>query len=410
MIYAFRHLTARSVNLAVFGLLFSCAATFGQSEDPRGMKVLYRESRSALVIGNSAYASSPLANPVNDAEAMARLLEQRNFKVTLLKNADLPKMEAAIDIFGQSLGAGGVGLFFYAGHGMQIEGQNYLIPVGARIENERDVKYNSLNVGKVLGKMDDAGNRLNIVFLDACRDNPFARSFRSQAAGLAQMDAPSGTLIAYATGPGKVAADGTDGQNGVYTRFLLEQLGVPGQEIGLALRSVRAKVIETTGKKQIPWESTSLTGNFYLTPIDMLHENLALSRAQLESLKKLQAEQESAVANLQKLESEKNAEMARLDAEIARLRQQSQQPGQSGSSLDQILALGRKRTAAAAELAAAQRQAESERQKREAEIARVQAEGRAKRKAEFEAAYKKYEEIVQIVEQGSLGTAEHLAA
>jgi formylglycine-generating enzyme required for sulfatase activity len=391
-------------------LLLAAVALVARAEDPRGMKVLYREPRAALVIGNGAYASSPLANPVNDAEAMARLLERRNFKVTLITNADLRKMEAAVDLFGRSLGAGGVGLFFYAGHGMQIGGHNYLIPVGARIENERDAKYNAFNVGKVLGKMEDAGNRLNIVFLDACRDNPFARSFRNVDTGLAQMDAPSGTLIAYATAPGKVAADGVDSSNSVYTRYLLEQLGVPGQEIGPALRAVRAHVVKVTHGKQTPWESTSLMGNFYLTPIDMLDENLALSRAQLESLRKLQAEQEQAAANLKKLEDEKNAEMARMDAEIARLRRQAQQPGQSGSSLDQILALGRKRTAAAAELAAAQRKAEAERRKREAEIAQVKAAARAKRKAEFETAYKKYEEIVKIVEQGFLGTAEHQVA
>jgi uncharacterized caspase-like protein len=386
------------------------AVAFAQTDDPRGMKVLYREPRAALVIGNSAYASSPLANPVNDAEAVAALLEKRNFKVTLLKNADLQKMEAAIEIFGQSLGSGGVGLFFYAGHGMQIEGQNYLIPVGAQIENERDVKFNALNVGKVLGKMEDAGNRLNLVFLDACRDNPFARSFRTATTGLAQMDAPSGTLIAYATAPGKLAADGVDSSNSIYTRYLIEQLGVPGQEISPALQAVRRQVIETSGKKQIPWESTSLTGAFYLTPIDMLDENLALSRAQLESLRKLQAEQAQAAANLKKLETEKNAEMAKLDAEIARLRQQAQQPGQSGSSLDQIVALGERRETAAAELLAAQRKAETERQKREAEIARVQSEARAKRKAEFEAAYAKYQRVVQFVGKGYLGTAEHLDA
>jgi uncharacterized caspase-like protein len=396
----------------LIGLLLAAVplATFAQTDDPRGMKVLYREPRSALVIGNSAYASSPLANPVNDAEAMARLLEKRNFKVTLIQNADLRRMEAAVELFGKSLGAGGVGLFFYAGHGMQIEGRNYLIPVGAEINNERDVTYNAFNVGKVLGKMEDAGNRLNIVFLDACRDNPFARSFRTAQTGLAQMDAPSGTLIAYATAPGKVAADGVDGSNSVYTRYLLEQLGVPGQEIGPALRTVRGKVIETTRKQQVPWESTSLTGAFYITPIDMLDENLALSRAQLESLRKLQSEQAQAAANLNKLEMEKNAEMAKLDAEIARLRTAAQQPGAAGSSLDQLIALGDKRAAAEAELAAAQRKAEQERQKREAEIAQVKAAARAKHKAEFEAAYAKYQRVCEYVDKGHLGAAEHQAA
>ena len=224
--------------LACLGMVLCCSMAMG-ADDVRGMKVVYSEKRVALVIGNAAYVSSPLLNPVNDAVAMAALLEKRNFDVTLLKNANQEQIETAIELFGRKLGNGGVGLFSYNGHGMQIDGHNYLIPVGSRINSERDVKYNAVNIGKVLGVMDDAGNRLNLVFLDACRDNPFARSFRTRTKGLAQMDSPSGTMISYATSPGSVAADGSGGAgNSIYTKNLIEQLGVPGQEIGFAMRKV----------------------------------------------------------------------------------------------------------------------------------------------------------------------------
>jgi len=159
-----------------------------------------QEQRVALVIGNSAYADAPLRNPVNDARALAGELRRIGFKVTLLEDADLPKMFAAIRGFGDELRAGGVGLFYYAGHGVQMRGRNYLIPVGAQIEREDEVVYRSLDAGQVLNKMETAGNRVNIVILDACRNNPFARSFRSMSSGLAVMEAPVNTLIAFATG------------------------------------------------------------------------------------------------------------------------------------------------------------------------------------------------------------------
>ena len=400
---------------AVFGLFlmlcFLCSLGMGAGiEDPRGIKVLYRESRTALVIGNAAYASSPLENPVNDAVAVAALLEKRNFDVTLLKNATQREIEAAIELFGRKLGSGGVGLFCYAGHGMQIGGHNYLIPVGASISSERDVKYKAVNIGKVLGVMEDAGNRLNLVFLDACRDNPFKRSFRTRTSGLAQMDAPRGTMIAYSTAPGKVAADGSDAANSIYTRYLLEQLGVPGQEIGIAMRHVRSKVISSTSRMQVPWESTSLVGNFYMTPIDMLDENLRLTKEQLARLQKLQREEAEAAAVMQKLESDKNAEMARYAKQIEVLRRRVGAGSAVGSSLDQIIELGEHRERAAAELAAAKQKAEQERRRREAKIAALKAEELANRKKEFEAANAKYEKVCKLVKKGYLRPEEHFSA
>lgn len=218
--------------------------------------------RHALVIGNSAYKTSPLKNPVNDARDFAEALKKLGFDVILKENADQRTMEKAIGKFGRQLRGGGAGLFYFAGHGMQVNGRNYLIPVDVEIESESDVKYESVDAGRVLGKMEDAGNELNIVILDACRNNPFARSFRSSVSGLARMDAPQGTLIAYATAPESVAADGS-GRNGTFTKHLLTQMHTPGLTVEQVLKRVRVGVIRETKKRQIPWVSTSMTGDFY---------------------------------------------------------------------------------------------------------------------------------------------------
>jgi hypothetical protein len=154
-----------------------------------------------------------------------------------------------------------VGLFYFSGHGVQINGRNYIIPVGARVKGERDVEYESVDVGRVLGKMEDAGNRMNLVILDACRDNPFARSFRSAASGLAAMDAASGTFIAYATAPGRTADDGT-GANGLYTEQLMRYMRTPGLKVEDVFKRVRVEVEKDSGGKQVPWESSSLKGDF----------------------------------------------------------------------------------------------------------------------------------------------------
>ena len=220
-------------------------------------------NRLALVIGNEKYFNAPLKNPLNDARDMYQALKDLGFNVIYKENVGYREMEKAVREFGNRLRKqGGAGLFYFAGHGVQVNGRNYLIPVDAQIESESDVQFEALDASRVLGKMNDAGNGLNFVILDACRDNPFARSFRSYNKGLAQMDAPKGTLIAYATSPGKTAADG-DARNGVYTKYLLKQMRIPGLEVGRMFRRVRKGVSEETGGTQVSWESTSLTGEFY---------------------------------------------------------------------------------------------------------------------------------------------------
>jgi uncharacterized caspase-like protein len=179
-------------------------------------------------------------------------------------NTNQRDMKRLIREFGQKLKTGGSGLFYYAGHGVQSKGRNYLIPVDADIQSEAEVEDSGVDASLVLNYMDDAQNGLNIVILDACRNNPFSRSFRSASEGLAQVDAPTGTLIAYATAPGRVASDGT-GQNGLYTSELLKQMRVPGLSATEMFMRVRAEVMKQTANKQVPWEASSLVGSFYFS-------------------------------------------------------------------------------------------------------------------------------------------------
>ncbi|MBA3242368.1 MAG: caspase family protein [Acidobacteria bacterium] len=222
------------------------------------------ERRVALIIGNSAYGTNPLKNPVNDARAIARTVGELGFEVMQHENLSQNEMKRAIRVFGEKLRAGAVGLFYYAGHGMQVKGENYLIPVGASINGEAEVEYEAVSLGFVLAQMEDAQNRMNIVILDACRDNPFARSSRSGSRGLALVDAPGEMLVAYATGPGAVADDG-DGANGVYTQELLKNLRTPGLSVEEVFKRVRMGVLKATSGRQKPWETSSLVSDFQFT-------------------------------------------------------------------------------------------------------------------------------------------------
>jgi uncharacterized caspase-like protein len=238
----------------------------GQGND-RGVRVQSpqtSEQRTALIIGNGNYRDSPLRNPVNDARDIANALKQLGFSVIHGENLSQNDMKRNIRAFGDKIRNGGVGLFYFAGHGSQINGANYLIPVDAVITKAEEVEYESVDVGLVLAQMESAQNRLNIVILDACRNNPFARSFRSARNGLASIDAPSGTLIAYATAPGSVAIDGS-GDNGLYTSELLTAMREAGSKIEDVFKRVRIAVQAKSSGKQIPWESSSLVGDFYFS-------------------------------------------------------------------------------------------------------------------------------------------------
>ena len=228
---------------------------------------LSANARTALVIGNGAYTNlSALANPGNDARDMASSLTELGFEVQLLVDASHESIEEAVLDFGDKLHkGGGVGLFYYAGHGVQDQGRNYLIPVEANIRRATQLKRKAVDVGWVLDEMAAANNGLNMVILDACRDNPFAE-FRSADRGLAKMEGPKGTFIAYATAPGDVAADG-EGRNGLFTKHLLSAMQQPDQPVELAFKDVVKAVSDESRGRQTPFITSSLTGDFYFNPV-----------------------------------------------------------------------------------------------------------------------------------------------
>ena len=223
------------------------------------------EQRIALVMGNEAYEMAPLRNPGNDARALASVLRDCGFQVDLVINANRYTMFKAIRTFGQRIEGGGVGLFYFAGHGIAVKGINYLIPVATEITSEEEVEIQALSVQSVLNKMEAARNRLNILILDACRNNPFGRGSRSGSQGLAQVDAPTGSFISYATAPGATTSDG-EGANGLFTEHLLKVMGQPGLKVEEVFKRVRVNVKHASNDLQIPWDSSSLTGDFVFRP------------------------------------------------------------------------------------------------------------------------------------------------
>lgn len=242
-----------------------CAAQPSKRTDASAPKVAPRSDRLALVIGNAAYKDAPLLNPVNDAQDMAALLRRNGFEVILRENATQKAMHLALREFGDKLSRDKMGLVFFAGHGVQVRGRNYLLPVDADIAREDEVAFSAIDLQAVLEKMDSARNHTNLVILDACRNNPFATRFKLANAGLAQIDAPPGSIIAFSTAPGSVAEDGS-GRNGLYTAHLLASLGKEGERIEDAFKQTRAAVRKETNGRQVPWESTSLEGEVILKP------------------------------------------------------------------------------------------------------------------------------------------------
>ena len=226
-----------------------------------------QQSRLALLIGNSNYKfAGQLDNPINDVRAIKRVLEQLGFTVLKYEDCSQKTMKRAIDKFGEELKTKDIGLFFYAGHGVQVDGYNYLLPIDAKLDGENDAEYDCVRAGRILAKMESAGSKTNIVILDACRANPFERAWRrgEKGSGLAFMNAPSGSLIAYSTAPGKTALDG-GGKNSPYTTALLQHINKPNITIIQMFQRVRSTVMRQSNKKQIPWESTSLRGDFYFS-------------------------------------------------------------------------------------------------------------------------------------------------
>jgi uncharacterized caspase-like protein len=348
------------------------------------------ERRVALVIGNGAYQNvARLKNPANDAQLMAETLAAIGFELVggkPLIDADKAGLERAIRSFGQALRGGAIGLFYYSGHGVQIGGINYLIPVGANVAEELDAKFELVDAGLVLDAMANARNRLNIMILDACRNNPFGgRGLRDIGAGLAQVSAPAGTVISYATQPGDVAQDGA-GRHSPYTDALAAAIRHPGQDIFATFNEVGLSVKEATRGQQQPWLATSpIEGRFYFVP----GESEEMKRARLEAEQlKAQAEAARADAAAARAQAQSDA-AARAQAEAQAktdAAQLAKAQAEAAAAMTAAAAAARKQMEAEAEVARARAEAATMQQAAAADRAAQNAAAEAEAKAREQAA------------------------
>jgi len=259
----------RIILMIVITLFLTACVTENQSSlnKERDVKLVLSDSKSeqrvALVIGNKDYSSlNPLKNPVNDARVIKDILLKKKFNVIYLENASQMEMEESIDKFADKLKSGnGVGLFYYAGHGMEVDGVNYLIPTDARIPSKKYVKSKSVSTDIIVTAMEEAKNRINILILDSCRSNPFGRG---SSGGLAPINSATGIYVAYATAPHKVAQDG-EGDNGLFTSYLVKYINEDGLKIEDVFKKVRQGVQRDSNGNQIPWSSSSILGDFYFS-------------------------------------------------------------------------------------------------------------------------------------------------
>jgi uncharacterized caspase-like protein len=340
-----RKLTSIEESLAgFFKLLRGCMpiaalALFSDVSVAQNRNLIVKEAegqgqvRLALLIGNSNYNKSDtlpqLKNPSNDARDIAAALKENGFAhVTVVLDADHRTMRDAISKFGADLrkaGKDAVGLFYYAGHGVEEKGRNYLIPIGTRVSSPRDLEFDTVDAQRVLAYMEDAGNAVNIIVLDACRDNPFPQlnQFRSSAnaGGLAQMRAPTGSFIAFAAAPGQKASDG-EGRNGLFTQHFLESLRAPNSNIDAVFTRVTAAVTDKTGRAQVPWKQSSLTNEFFFRKEALQGVDPAEFARLEEEKKKLESQrvlmEQERQRELAKLDEQRRANEARLEAERRR--------------------------------------------------------------------------------------------
>jgi len=345
--------------------------------------------RRALVIGNSAYRFGPLRNPANDARAIAAALKQTGFEVAL--GVDLPRvpMLEAIQAYGRSIAqTKAVGLFYFAGHGVQLSWRNYLLPIDAALGNVEDIQAMCVDVNAVIESIAQAANPMNVIVLDACRDNPFAQEGKLSQKGLSQLDAPADTLLAYATAPGNVASDG-EGTHGLYTESLLREMLVPEAKIEDVFKRVRLAVRRRSNGVQIPWESTSLEGDFWFIPPKELKR---LADEEAERQRRAQEE-----------------ERARQEREAERLRKEQE----AWERLSKAEEAERARQQRAAELERVRQEEEAERKRQEAlqrqhreQLERAYQEEQHRRREEAERAYKEeadlWERVSHAAEPGPL--------
>lgn len=348
----------------------------------------------ALVIGNQSYKEQSLRNPGNDAQDMSNALEKLGFKVTLLQDADLRQMKEAVRAFGNDLQGSDVGLFFYAGHGVQANGANYLVPVKSDIQSVTDLEYSALDVGFVMDYMDKAGSKLSIVVLDACRNNPF-RGLRSGTRGLLNMSGPTGSIIAFATAPNNTAEDGR-GRNGVYTKHILENLNTPGIGIEEMFKRVRIGVTKETQGRQTPWENSSLSSEFCFAGCEKPKDV-----AESKEMERIRKQNEQLAAELEKMRTEQRSYQARMD-ELRTMKSkkeelekqiESDSASRKQEFQEQLAAVLREKQELEQALKARDKNAESQRTRVD-ELDRV-----GKEKERLEAELKRYEQADQLRQQ-----------
>lgn len=391
-----RQFLKRGLATATLFLPVPYAWVWAQSE---GTMKLLKLPKIALVMGNSNYKGAPLANPANDARAMAAALKATGFDVTLRMDAGRSDMASAVQTYSTALASTkGVGLFYYAGHGVQLAWRNYMMPVDADINTIADIQNQGVEVNVLLAGITKAANAMNIIILDACRDNPFGDLKGIEQKGLSQMDAPESTLLAYATSPGNVASDG-EGSNGLYTENLLREIKVPEAKVEDVFKRVRLGVRLKSKGAQIPWESTSLEEDFWFVPPRSLaiivEEDVQRQRKEQQALLDKRLAQEAAERKRKQEEALRQAKLAAEQAE--RQRQQ------------ELAALEQKRIAEEAErkrnvelaLKDAQRAAEEVERKRRQEQALREA-----KLAEEEAARRQREALAAIEKQRAQEEAE----
>ncbi|MFO1252159.1 MAG: caspase family protein [Inhella sp.] len=408
------------------------ATGFAQAEAPR----------VALVVGNAAYPQQGLANPRNDARAVAELLQRAGFEVDLRLDQAREPLAEALAGFGRRLRDPQIRLavFFYAGHGLQMDNRNFLVPVDAQVRRAEDVPRQTVDASELIRYMDQARDRSLIAILDACRDDPFAGSYRPPARGLSPFDAPAGSLLAYSTAPGHVAYDGT-GSNSLYTLNLVRELAVPDTTLEDAFKRVRLNVRLGSKNRQIPWESTSLEQSVILFPqkraplsdaelerrfeeemgrwnevrrsqdVERLAEFIRsypsghaseLAQARLDRLLQIEAERlvrereqqaQQELAQAQAAQRERVAEAEREAQRLAQAREEAVRAALEGqAALEQAQRLARERAdrerlaalerAQRERTAAAERQAQAEREARAAEAARLATEQAERQKVE----------------------------
>jgi formylglycine-generating enzyme required for sulfatase activity len=394
-------------HLAIALLAATMLFTTLNAQD-RGFIEVRRQAKDhvALIIGNSEYPDAPLGNPVNDATDVAQTFTNMGFIVDKVLNADKEQMAQAINRFSQRLLTAKAAVFYYAGHGVQVNGENYLIPIGktaaTQINEESQVPYRAINAGEVLASMERAKVNFSLIVLDACRNNPFKGEGRGRVPGLASINAPVGSLVMYATKAGAVASDGQNQRNSPFTTAFLTHVSTPGLDVNLLPSKITQTVGELTSGKQVPGTYMQLNRSFAFVPELTAEEERALKETQLKNLKVVDAEMARKQAEMDQKKREDDALLAKKQAEISALDKQIadlKAKTASGTSttadadLDKMLEFVKQKEAQKKELERLQKQAEESRIAREKELYNIMMKEYNDKDAKINADIEKYKQI-----------------